>query len=150
MQKAVRYGARAKAHKVAVRDALKQKAEHKEWRTYRDELNERKKLDVKYAREERISRRKEWIAGPLAPMYDAGLERDRYGSVDIAASVLPSFPKIKSVPQPLLAESLVAGDRVAVINGPDRLKGLIKQVMSVDLATNSVRLVSGNMVRPSR
>lgn len=146
MQKVLRINAQARKQAVKeVRNAVKKKDKKadKDYWAYQHyaarSLGER-------SRAERKARREDWMAGPLAPDRDTGLDRGAIGSVTaqalhVRARPDPKAKKDLSGNRP----NIVTGDRVVVIKGQHR--GTIGEVVDVKKDEGNVTLQGINTVR---
>lgn len=115
------------------------------WKRYQLELQNMDKGRFLLCKRERRVRREDWIAGPLAPMRDVGLLKEKYGTVQPQMTQFPDVPRNVKALKPL-DYAIVAGDRVVVVSGPDRIKGLIGQVGDVDKDKQVVTIIGVNVV----
>lgn len=129
-----------------------------------------------YLKEERANRREDWLLGPLAPNRNVGKEKGKLGTISSDIVSNPDLPKaVRASPQGYgydavdktgqgknklfkgrtIVGNVVAGDRVVVVHGPERLRGQIGEVLSVDhkkeeLKVKDVNIVSGLLPRTSK
>lgn len=118
-----------------------------------------KGIEDRYLREERQHRREDWMLGPLAPNRDSGVSRNVVGTID------PQLRQIPEVLEPVanvlkaqkhkftgtsMAGNVVVHDRVVVVAGPERLRGLIGEVIDIDNEKHTLRLKNINLVSSRR
>ncbi len=100
--------------------------------------------DIKAAR---LARREDWELGPLAPKRDVGLKKDTYGTVNtmrLRGRELTLEERLKLNPEGGRYPTIVAGDRVVILQGRD--KGKIGKVAALDAARQEVTVEGLNMV----
>lgn len=135
-----------------------------EWHQVKQQVEQYRR---QYTKEERLARREDWVLGPLAPNRDTGLERGVFGTLDRDAVLQnPTVPQsVRDVPKHpgfeardygeegkkgftgrTIAGNVALQDRVVIVHGPDRLRGLIGRVMMVDDEKEEVRLTGINLV----
>lgn len=132
----------ARAHRVAVRRAKKQK-QHKEageaWQR-RQQTGIQLQVEHENIREARRNRREDWERGPLAPRRDVGDKTEMYGTMDLNSIRLPE----KNPRDRLKWWHIAEGDRVVVMQGRDR--GRISVVEEIMEASNAVKVKDVNVV----
>jgi large subunit ribosomal protein L24 len=88
------------------------------YKDFRESQNAKWKVYWEDVRNERKTRREDWLMGPLAPVRDSGLQKNTYGATTprrlMAVEPLEE-DKIKHVP-------FMKGDRVVVTSGRERGK----------------------------
>lgn len=167
MQRVIRINVRRRARAAKLSKKAEYKQEWKGWRQYDQTKRARDKTLGDYAKEERAHRREDWMLGPLAPNRNSGDKQGTFGTLDIPAFALPKLPRAaqggpkirgahavdwegaardKQFRGRTIVGNVVVGDRVCVVNGPDRLKGLIGYVAEVDFAQEFVRVTNVNVV----
>lgn len=119
--------------------------ERTKWKRYQLELRNMEKGQFLLCKRERRIRREDWFGGSLAPMRDVGLIKEKYGAMQASMTQFPDVPREWNARAPP-DYSIVAGDRVVVVNGPDRIKGQIGQVQDVDKAKQIVTIIGVNVV----
>lgn len=85
-------------------------------------------------RNERNTRREDWLLGPLAPNRDVGLVTGAYGAMGVERRSLPDV-RVKEREKYC---NFVAGDRVCIVEGSER--GRIGEIKEVDRKSESVTL----------
>lgn len=159
----IKAGTRTRAIKRT--EEKKEQLEWKSWFLQSRLVGRRKSL---YVKEEREARRDDWIAGPLAASRDIGKIRGAYGTVESATANPLTIPRqaqtvAKRLTQndinddgsvaPALAfkgrtilGNIAINDRVVVVEGPPKVKGLIGTIKSIGQESESVVLKDINIV----
>lgn len=163
MQKTVRINLLARNNAAKHFQKYKQRKTKAEWDDWHRMTNQNKAAQGKHVVEERRHRRQDWIAGPLAPKRDTGTDKGVFGTVGVERIQHPDIPEsVRTGPrkegyaitldkdEPFTGDTIVgnvvSGDRVVIVAGPERLRGLIGHVNSVDLAREEVKLANINSV----
>lgn len=147
MQKVIRRSALAKAQAVRRLARRKERDIRITNKSKREQENYVKKevaTDIKAAR---LARREDWELGPLAPKRDVGLKKDTYGTVNtmrLRGRELTLEERLKLNPEGGRYPTIVAGDRVVILQGRD--KGKIGKVAALDAARQEVTVEGLNMV----
>jgi len=171
MQKTVRINLQAR--KNLLKQAQKEKlAKTKlEWSQYHLQKQVTERKARQYVKEERANRREDWILGPLAPNRNVGVNKGTFGTVEpelIQTSAVPrsvrARPKIVGYDAAdyegldkkwaftgdTIVGNVVAGDRVVVVHGSERIRGTIGNVLSVDYEREELRIDNVNVVSTRR
>lgn len=106
------------------------------------------------------------MLGPLAPSRNSGSQKGLFGTLSVDLAQNPTVPKsVRAGPKKLgyaamseeeqgekgfrgdtIVGNVVAGDRVVIVAGEERLRGLVGTVNSVDLEKEEVKLMDINTV----
>lgn len=145
MQKILRINAQARKQAVKEARLAVQKKQKKADKNYWDYQHYAARSLGQRSRAEKKARREDWLAGPLAPDRDSGLERGAIGSLPPQALHVITRPDVKtkhhlSGNRP----NIVTGDRVVVIKG--RHQGSIGEVVEANKDEGSVTLKGINTV----
>jgi len=118
-------------------------------------------------KEERANRREDWILGPLAPNRDVGRDNGKLGTISADLTPEPELPRsVRASPRGrgydaidksgegrnklfkgrTIVGNVVAGDRVVIVHGPQRLRGQIGEVLDVDYEKEELKLKNINIV----
>jgi len=167
MQKTVRINLQARKNLLKQAQEKKVACAKKEWNQYHQQ---KQVLDAKtrqYVKEERANRREDWILGPLAPNRNVGTSKGTFGTVDVELLQTPMVPtQVQEGPKRLgydasdyegkhkrkaftgrtVVGNVVAGDRVVVVRGPERIRGKIGSVLTVDHDREELRIDNINVV----
>lgn len=166
MQKTVRINLLARNSAAKHFQKIKHRDTKNEWKQWHQAVNQVKGTQGKYIREERLNRRQDWIAGPLAPNRNAGTRKGTFGTSDTEFYQLPRVPEsVRAAPKKegfaaiseeeqategfrgdTIVGNVVVNDRVAIVAGPERLRGLIGTVSDVDNDKETVKLTNVNTV----
>lgn len=168
MQKAVRINILARNSAARASRKSEEREAKEAWKEWHQVANRQKAIQGSFQAEERITRRQDWIAGPLAPNRNAGTQRGKYGTVDFGLTQLPTTPKsVRAGPKregyaiigdseeeadkrnfkgETIVGNVVEGDKVVIVAGPERLRGLIGYVNAIDLEREEVKLRNINTV----
>lgn len=160
MQKVLRINLNArnqalqKARRKHLKDLRSKWAEHDDHRVVldRDTRN--------LIKTERKQRREDWVAGPLAPKRDVGLQNGVYGSLNSAFMRGPDVPDAdskwpKSKGDDLIGDdwkgkgnegNLVEGDRVCVVRGADAILGKIGTIKELSRERRELTIEGLNTV----
>lgn len=165
MQKTVRINLLARNSAAKHFQKIKHRDTKQEWKLWHQTTNRIKTLEDGYVREERSHRRQDWINGPLAPNRNIGPQKGTYGTTSTDYSQTAPVPKsVRAAPKKegyafinereqkegfkgdTIVGNVVADDRVVIIAGPERLRGLIGTVNNVDNERETVTLINVNVV----
>ena len=91
-------------------------------------------------KDERKTRREDWISGPLAPQRNVGAAKGIYGTLDMEGSRIPTIPE----KQRDKYINFAVGDRVCAVRGRDR--GRIGEITEVDAGKMTVTVEGLNQV----
>jgi len=171
MQKTVRINLQARKNLLKQNHKSKNAAAKKEWNQYHLQKNVTENKARQYVKEERANRREDWILGPLAPNRNVGTNKGTFGTVDVDLIQSPAVPKqVKARPVragydatdwegkhkssaftgDTIVGNVVVGDRVVVVHGPERIRGVIGPVLSVDYEREELRIENVNVVSTRR
>ena len=140
MQKVLRRNLLARnqsLRKARKRDKLEHRLETRE--SFQENRQQMRALDLD-VRNERRTRREDWILGPLAPDRNVGDRKGVYGTLESRAARSPlvvTKHRAKYVPY-------TVGDRVVVVRGRER--GKIAAIKEVDEERETVELDGVNIV----
>ena len=163
MQKAIRIGLNARSQAIKTSRAELKKTRKRATADYERWAERCQKEDARHVKEERLSRRTDFLAGPLAADRDTSLQRGKYGTISNTQMMRAAPPAyVMDVPQEKLEEPLpgvpaewsgegnegniVVGDRVCIIRGREGVKGKIGTVKTVDLEKSTLTVGDVNMV----
>lgn len=166
MQKTVRINLQARKNLLKKSHKDQIAAAKQEWNQYHQQKNTIDKKARQYVKEERANRREDWILGPLAPNRNVGQGKGTFGTIDVDLIQSPTIPKqVKGDPKfpgydavnyekkkglafrgDTIVGNVVAGDRVVVVHGPERIRGKIGHVSSVDYDREELRIENINLV----
>lgn len=140
---------------LAERQVARRKAQRAKEKAMIDSIDRRRqnahieRQTLKMVKQERITRREDWEMGPLAPKRDVGPDALNYGASTIFEAQAPELsPDERNEVLRKLKErylTIVVGDRVVLLEGPDR--GSIGIVRSKDIRTGHITVKGLNMVR---
>lgn len=164
MQKAIRLNIAGRNSTLKARRKFKEAETKQAWKDWHQLTNRQKVIHGEFRAEERLARRQDWIAGPLAPNRNSGARRGTYGTVTTTLTQLPEIPKsVREGPRlegyavrrendkkgfkgKTIVGNVVQYDRVVIVAGPERLRGLIGTVNHVDHVKEEVKLRNINTV----
>lgn len=168
MQKTVRINLLARNSAAKHFQKVKHREAKNEWSQWHQATNRIKATQGKYVREERLHRRQDWIAGPLAPNRNSGTEKGVYGTADTDFFQLGRVPQVafegpkkegfaaisekdeaEGFKGTTIVGNVTINDRVVIVNGPERLRGLIGYVNDVDQERETVKITNVNTVSAS-
>ena len=135
---------------LARNQALKKarKLEHQEFKKEKqNSLREsvvRQRVVNSFIKDERKTRREDWISGPLAPQRNAGAAKGIYGTLNMEASRIPTIPE----KQREKYINFTVGDRVCAVRGRNR--GRIGEITEVDAGRMTVTVEGFNQVQSVR
>lgn len=164
MQKAVRLNILTRNNTAKQSKKVLERKTKEEWKEWHQHTNRQKAIQVEHEAEERLTRRQDWMAGPLAPNRNSGLQKGIYGTIELGLGTLPDVPKsVRAGPKTkgyavttddekdrfkgtTIVGNVVENDRVVIVAGPERLRGLIGTVNHVDMEKEEVKLRNVNTV----
>lgn len=167
MQKSLRINLFARNQSIKRVHKSKAKVAKEEWQQWQRQKVNVDRINRQYAKEERKARREDWLAGPLAPNRNSGVEKGSYGAVQVQAIQTPEIPKsargLPNIPGyeardwngvdkrerfdgKTIVGNVVVNDRVAIVHGPERLKGLIGTITAIEEEKEEVRIKNLNTV----
>lgn len=140
--------------------------EHKEWKEWHRAVGEQNKDLRKRIKNERAARREDWLLANLAPNRDHGTYKGAYGTLlGGQATNLPDVPdlsprqlkldggngiakgmKDEDPAKMTMIDNVIYNDRVVIVEGPARLKGLVGKVASVNKKEHSITIKDVNTV----
>lgn len=170
MQKGIRINSQVQKQLAKSSKGVRTKFQRKEWKAFLQSSGTNQQLKQQYYKEEREHRKEDWKLGPLAPNRDAGRQRGLLATVDVQFATPPRVPSyLTKDPQhrPKIAGyefhdyeaspalkfkgktiigNILVGDRVCVIHGDEKIKGLVGYVKEVMDEQESVRITNINVV----
>jgi len=167
MQKTVRINLQARKNVLKQVNKKRVKDAKTEWNQYHQQKLSTERTARQYVKEERAHRREDWILGPLAPNRNVGTNKGTYGTVDVEMIQSPAIPKqVQGGPKrpgydvmeyegkhkgiaftgDTIVGNVVVDDRVVVVHGPERIRGIIGDVLSVDYQREELRITNVNVV----
>lgn len=167
MQKTVRINLQARKNLLKQTQKSKLGQAKQEWSQYHLQKQVTERKARQYVKEERANRREDWILGPLAPNRNVGTSKGTFGTVDTELIQSPLIPKpVMAKPKRVgydasdyegqdkklaftgdtIVGNVVVGDRVVVVHGPERIRGVIGTVQNVDLQREELRIDNVNVV----
>lgn len=167
MQKTVRINLQARKNLLKQTRKSKVAAAKHEWNQYHLQKNVTERTARRYVKEERANRREDWILGPLAPNRNIGNSKGTFGTIDVEMIQSPMVPRqVKAAPKrpgydamdwegkhkniaftgDTIVGNVAVDDRVVVVHGPERIKGMIGTVLSVDEDREELRIQNINVV----
>lgn len=166
MQKGLRINTQVRKQFVKKARSARHRTERQEWKDYLNNAQGHRAAVSKYIKEERANRKEDWKLGPLAPNRDAGKHRGLLATIDVAFANLPAVPKYanngpkhsgstyvdygaeesKKFKGRTLVGNILIGDRVCIVKGDPKIRGLVGYVKDVEEDTESVRITNIYMV----
>jgi large subunit ribosomal protein L24 len=143
MQKVVRRAALARKQSQRKAKLASEKERHELWKARFNEKTQFNRSLLDETKAERLTRREDWMRGPLAPKRDSGTRLGTYGTIPAQRMHLPKVfeeEKRKFI-------NIIPEDRVCLMKGKD--KGKIGKVTAVDEESLSVTVEGLNTVSSS-
>lgn len=167
MQRSARIELIKASNRTKLIKSRKDRSEHSDWKSWFAQSRMVGRRKKQYIEEERQARRDDWIAGPLAANRNIGKARGTYGTLDALTSNYINVPtkaqthikrlglndiKDDGSVAPKLAfkgrtilGNVAINDRVVVVEGPARIKGIVGTIKSIGSETETVVLKDINM-----
>ncbi len=148
MQKVIRRSILAETQAARRKLRKKEKYDQQERKTAREHerlVASNAVADIKSAR---TARREDWELGSLAPKRDVGSKKESYGTIDtmrMQGRELSMDERMKVNPIAGRYANIVPGDRVVLLDGPD--KGKIGKMVALDRRRQECTVEGLNMVR---